>query len=88
MATIKNLVIRNLADGRALPITSIEGNVTIGELMSAYKGELKLPPEQSVSIKRKSTGKQLPSNTTIDGAGIQDNETLLIEMDIIPGAAN
>jgi hypothetical protein len=80
MAVIKNISIRNQVDGRMLPIDSIEGDVTIGELLDAYKGQMGVPRDQTVTLKRKSTNKQLLTSSTIEGSGIQDNETLLVEM--------
>jgi hypothetical protein len=80
MATIRNLVIRNQVDGRMLPVDSIDGDVTIRELIDAYKGQMGLAVDQEVTMKRKSTNKQLLATQTIQSAGIQDNETLLVEM--------
>lgn len=86
MATVvRNLTIRNQVDGRTVPIQSIEGDVKISELIEAYKSQLGIPGNQDVKLKRKSTNKQLLPADTIQGAGIQDNETLLAEMDAIPG---
>jgi hypothetical protein len=86
MATIRHLVIRNQVDGRMLPIDSIDGDVTVGELLDAYKGQMGLPRDQEVTLKRKVSNKQLLSTATINGSGIQDNETLLIEMAYTAGA--
>ena len=80
MATVRNLVIRNQVDGRMLPIDSIDGDVTVKELLDAYKGQMGLTAAQEVAMKRKATNRQLLPTQTIDSAGIQDNETLLIEM--------
>jgi|GEM_PF-2724027 len=80
MAVIKNLSIRNLVDGREQPIDSVEGDMTIGELVDAYKGQMGMPRDQTVTLKRKITNKQLLSTATLEGSGIQDNETLLVEM--------
>lgn len=85
MASVRNLTIRNQVDGRALPIEFLEGDVTIGELLDAYKEQLGLPREQEVTMKRKSTNKQLSSTATVEGSGIQDHETLLVEMTYTAG---
>jgi hypothetical protein len=77
MAVVRNLTIRSEADGRTIPIQSIEDDVTISELADAYKAELGVPANREVSIRRKSTNKQLLLSDTIRGAGIQDNETLI-----------
>lgn len=86
MATIRNLTIRNMVDGRQLPIETIDGDVTISELIDAYKGQMGLPRDQEVTMKRKATNKQLQGSQTIEGSGIQDNETLLVEMAYTAGA--
>lgn len=85
MTTIRNLVLRNQVDGRMQTIDSIDGDVTIKELLDAYKGQLGLGVDTKVSLKRKSTNKQLLDTMTIEGSGIQDNETLLVEMSYTAG---
>jgi len=87
VANIRNLVIRNMVDGRQLPIETIDGDVTISELIDAYKGQMGLPRDQEVTMKRKATNKQLQGSQTIEGSGIQDNETLLVEMAYTAGRA-
>jgi hypothetical protein len=86
MATIRNLTIRNQVDGRMLPVDSIDGDVTIKELLDAYKGQMGVTADQEVMMKRKATNKQLLATQTVQSAGIQDNETLLVEMAYTAGA--
>ena len=57
------------------------------ELIDAYKGQMGLPRDQEVTMKRKATNKQLQGSQTIEGSGIQDNETLLVEMAYTAGRA-
>jgi hypothetical protein len=86
MATIRNLIIRNQVDGRATPILEVDGDLIVSELLEAYKAEVGMPLAQEVTIKKKSTNKQLSPKVTLEQAGVKDNDTLIVEMSYTAGA--
>ena len=76
MTTIRNLTIRNQVDGRVLPVDSVDGDVTIGELIDAYKNQAGISRNADVRMKRMATNKPILTNLTLEDAGVQDNEAL------------
>ncbi|NJN66841.1 MAG: hypothetical protein HC884_09040 [Chloroflexaceae bacterium] len=85
MATIRNLTVRNQVDGRATPIPEVDGELLISELLDAYKAEVGIPPSQEITIKKKSTNKQLSPKVSLEDAGVRDNDTLIVEMSYTAG---
>jgi hypothetical protein len=85
MAMVRNLTVRNQVDGRATPIQEVDGDLLISEFLDAYKAEVGLPPAQEITIKKKSTNKQLSPKVTIEAAGVRDNDTLIVEMSYTAG---
>ena len=87
MTTIRNLTIRNQVDGRVLPVDSVDGNVTIGELIDAYKNQAGISRNADVRMKRMATNKPILTNLTLEDAGVQDNEALLVEFAYTAGGS-
>jgi len=85
MATIRNLTIRSQVDGRATPIQEVDGDMLVTELLEAYKEQVGILASQEITIKKKSTNKQLSPKVTIEQAGVRDNDTLIVEMSYTAG---
>ncbi len=83
--TIRNLSIVNQATNKVTPVPSIQGDVTAGELLPAYAKQIGLPDNTRGKLVRKLTQVELPSNQTLEGAGIEDGETLIAYIDMVPG---
>lgn len=85
MSTLRDLKIINQANGKTIPVKEMEGTVTVGEFLAAYAQQIGLPPNAQGRLTRKVTGKELQNNQTLSGAGIEDGETLIADMDYVPG---
>ena len=83
--TIHNLSIVNQATNKVTPVKSIRGDVTAGELLAAYARQIGLPDNTRGKLVRKLTQVELQSNQTLEGAGIEDGETLIAYIDMVPG---
>lgn len=88
MATIHNLTIRNQINGRLLPIMSIEDEVTIAELLTAYKQHLGLSSSTSILFRRKRGNQILPLDRTIADLEIQDTEEFLAETSYVASGSS
>jgi hypothetical protein len=83
--TIQNLSIINQATNKVTPIRSVQGDVTAGELLQAYAQQIGLPEDTRGKLVRKLTQEELHSGQTLDGAGIENGDTLIAYIDMVPG---
>lgn len=83
--TIRNLNVVNQATNKTTAIQSIAGDVTAGELLTAYARQIGLPDNARGKLVRKRTQKELQGHETLEGAGLEDSETLIAYMEMIPG---
>jgi len=83
--TIRNLSIVNQGTGKVTPVTQIQGDVKAGELLTEYSRQIGLPVGSQGKLVRKLTQTELQSYQTLEDAGIEDGETLIAYMDMIPG---
>lgn len=83
--TIHDLKIVNQATNRVIPIKSMSGEVTAKELLAAYAPKINLPTNTPGTLTRKLTRKQLLPEQTLEGAGVDDGETLIADMEMVPG---
>jgi len=83
--TIHNLSIINQATNKVTPIRSISGDVTAGELLTAYAKQLGLPENTRGKLVRKRTLTELQSHQTLESVGIEDGETLIAYIEMVPG---
>jgi hypothetical protein len=83
--TIYNLSIVNQATNKITPVQSMQGDVSAGELLTAYARQIGLPDNTRGKLVRKLTQVELQSNQTLDDAGIEDGETLIAYIDMVPG---
>ncbi len=82
---IQNLKIVNQATNKTIPINSIDADVTAGELLTAYMGQIGLPANTHGTLTRKITRLQLLPTQTLAAAGIEDGEVLIADIDMVPG---
>jgi hypothetical protein len=83
--TIHDLSIVNQATNKVTPVQSIQGGVTAGELLAAYAQQIGLPDNARGKLVRKLTQVELQSSQTLEGAGVEDGETLIAYIDMVPG---
>ena len=83
--TIHNLSIINQATNKVTPIRSISGDVTAGELLTAYAKQIGLPENTRGKLVRKRTLIELQSHQTLESVGIEDGETLIAYIEMVPG---
>jgi hypothetical protein len=83
--TIRDLKIVNQATNKTIPITSVSSDVTAKELLSAYATKIGLPAGTPGTLTRKLTRKQLLPEQTLGGAGVESGETLIADMEMVPG---
>ncbi len=83
--TIRDLKIINQATNKIIPVKTVSGDVTAKELLSAYAGKIGLPANTPGTLTRKLTRRQLLPDQTLEGAGIEDGETLIADMEMVPG---
>jgi len=83
--TISDLSIVNQATHKVTPVKTIQGDVTAGELLSAYARQIGLPDNTRGKLVRKLTQVELQSNQTLEGAGIEDGDALIAYIDMVPG---
>lgn len=84
-STITDLKIINQATNKVIPIKTISGDVTAKELLTEYAKQLNLPPGTPGTLTRKLTRRQLLPEQTLEGAGVENGETLIADMEMIPG---
>jgi hypothetical protein len=77
---IYNLSIFNQATGQIIPIPEVDGAVTTKELLAAYLRKINLPADTRGIFVRKLTNKQLLPSQTLHAAGLEDNETLVLDL--------
>lgn len=75
---IQNLTIRTNTSHRVTPILKIDKTVTTNELLSAYAEKINLPSNTNGAIIRRTSGKLLQPDETLESAGIQDGEMLIV----------
>lgn len=83
--TISNLTIINQATNKATPVRSISGDVTAGELLTAYAKQIGLPENTRGKLVLKRTFAELQSHQTLESAGVEDNDTLIAYIEMVPG---
>jgi hypothetical protein len=83
--TVRNLSIVNQATNKVTPVQAIQGDVSASELLSAYAQQIGLPGNARGKLVRKLNQTELQSHQTLEGAGIEDGETLIAYMDMVPG---
>lgn len=76
---IRNITIYVEPNGKNIPVTSVSGEVTVDELLSAISEKIKLPFGTSCYLIRRITRKELLLNETLNQAGIQDGEMLIFD---------
>lgn len=86
------MIIRNLSvivenTGKRIPIEEINSTVTICELLDILAKKINLPQGTNSALIRKMTRKRLLSTETLEGAGIQDGETLLADFERTAGGS-
>lgn len=83
--TISNLSIVNQATNKVTTIRSIQGDVEAGELLTAYARQIGLPADSRGKLVRKLNQTELQTHQTLESAGIEDGETLIAYIDMVPG---
>jgi hypothetical protein len=83
--TISNLTIINQATNKATPVRSISSDVTAGELLGAYAKQIGLPENTRGKLVLKRTLVELQSHQTLESAGVEDNDTLIAYIEMVPG---
>jgi len=82
---IRDLRIVNQATNKVTPVQSIQGDVKARELLAAYAQQIGLPEGTRGKLVRKTTQEELQSGQTLEGSGIEDGETLIAYIDMVPG---
>jgi hypothetical protein len=73
------------ATGKTAKIVQIDDHVTIEELVEAATHKFNVPSGIRGVVVRKLTSKQLSLTSSLFGAGIEDNETLIIDFERTAG---
>ena len=83
---IRNLRIENSVSGKITPVPEVGSKVTASKLIEALKGKLDIPPGYSGKLTRARNNMELRPSQTLEDAGIEDGETLIADLDYVPGA--
>lgn len=85
MATLRNLTIVVEHTGKKIPVNEVDGNMTATDLLNALAGKINLPVGTRGVITRKRTLKQILPTQTLEGAGVESDDTLLADFDRTAG---
>lgn len=85
MTTLRNLTIVVEHTGKKIPINEVDGNMTATDLLNALAGKINLPEGTRGVITRKRTHKQILPTQTLEGAGVENDDTLLADFDRTAG---
>ncbi|MBK9781258.1 MAG: hypothetical protein IPP55_14585 [Anaerolineales bacterium] len=85
MATLRNLTIVVEHTGKKIPVNEVDGNMTATDLLNALAGKINLPEGTRGVITRKRTHKQILPTQTLEGAGVESDDTLLADFDRTAG---